>query len=133
MLIGNDLPTHLGRTTIQFEEDKKPLVMIEPTQKTQGRLKGKDGKEVKEVILDTLPMFYKGIYTNNLTVLGPFEEKEVKTSMDYAGQVLNLVDPVVKCKHLSKNSHIRKGRVEQLIAYAVKAEEAIITLSLIHI
>ena len=151
MLIGNDLPTHLGRTTIQFEEDKKPLVMIEPTQKTQGRLKGKDGKEVKEIILDTLPMFYKGIYTNNLTVLGPFEEKEIKTSMNYAGQVLNLVAPVVKCKHLSKNFHIREGRIERdfrngtkikvhnetdepivlgkgsLIAYAVKAEEAIIT------
>ena len=151
MLIGNDLPTHLGRTTIQFEEDKKPLVMIEPTQKTQGRLKGKDGKEVKEVILDTLPMFYKGVYTNNLTVLEPFEEKEVNTSMDYAGQVLNLVAPVVKCKHLSKNFHIREGRIERdfrngtkikvhnetdepivlgkgsLIAYAVKADEAIIT------
>ena len=61
-MIGNDLPTHLGRTTIQFEEDKKPLATIEPTQE-QGRSKEKDGKEVEEVILDTLPMFYKGVYT----------------------------------------------------------------------
>ena len=34
-----------------------------------------DGEEAKEVILDTLPMSYKGVYTNNLAVLEPFEEK----------------------------------------------------------
>ena len=86
--------------------------MIEPTQKTQERLKQKNGKKVKEVILDTLPMFYNGVYTNNLTVLGLFEEKEVKTSMDYAGQVLNLVTPVVNCEHWRKNFHIQEGHIE---------------------
>ena len=96
-------------------------------------------------------MFYNGVYTNNLTVLGLFEEKEVKTSMDYAGQVLNLATPVVNCEHLHKNFHIQEGRIERdprngtkirvhnetdepivlgkgsLIAYTVKTEEAIIT------
>ena len=96
-------------------------------------------------------MSYKVVYTNNLTLLEPFEEKEVKTSIDYAGQVLNLVAPVVKCKHLSKNFHIREGRKERdfrndtrikvhneideptvlgevfLIAYAAEADEAINT------
>ena len=125
--------------------------MIEPTQKTQGRLKQRNGKKVKEVILDTLPMFYNEVYTNNLTVLGLFEEKEVKTSMSYTGQVLNLVTPVVNCEHWRKNFHIQEGRIERdprngtkirvhnetdepivlgkgsLIAYTVKTEEAIIT------
>ena len=50
------------------------------------------------MILETLPMFRKEIHTNNPTVavIEPFKEKEVKTSMDYTRQVLNLVKPVVK-------------------------------------
>ena len=34
-----------------------------------------DRKEAKEVILDTLPKSYKGVYTNDLDILEPFEEK----------------------------------------------------------
>ena len=44
-----------------MEDFKERRVMIEPTQETQGRSEEKDGKEAKEVILETLPMFRKEI------------------------------------------------------------------------
>ena len=85
LLINNDLPLQLGKLTIQIEEDKKPLVMIESTKEAEIKLKTLEGEDAKEVVLDTLPAFYKEVYTSNLTILESFEEKEVHTDMDYAG------------------------------------------------
>ena len=152
LLIGNDLPLQLGKLTIQIEEDKKPLVMIEPTEKAEIKLKTLEGENAEEVVLDTLPAFYKGVYASNLTILEPFEEKEVHTDMDYAGQVMNLNDSNTRCYQLSKNYEMINGAIEKnfqaenvlkirndtgdnltiekdsLVAYAIQAEEAMITL-----
>ena len=54
-LLGADLQTDLGRTTIRMGENMKPLVLIQPTSKTNGMLRNLDGSEAEDVVLDTLP------------------------------------------------------------------------------
>ena len=49
LLVGNDLPEELGRLILQREKNMKPLVMIQATDETRGRMKTLDGKDAEEI------------------------------------------------------------------------------------
>ena len=51
-LLGTDLQTDLGRTIIRMGENRKPLVLIQPT--SNGLLRNLDDSEAGEVVLETL-------------------------------------------------------------------------------
>ena len=116
------------------KEDKKPLVMFHATNKTWGNIQTLDGQDAEQIVLDTLPKFYRGVYANNLTIMEPFQEKAGKTTMNYAGIKGGIIERIFQ----KDENEFNKIRLEKetadtvvieedsLITYGIPANEAII-------